>query len=73
MALCRRFHGSEVILTDVTAARSVLVLQELQEDQAGDYRCRANNDHSTIYSQPATLQVKGEMVAVDITCYHIAL
>ena len=54
-----RFHDSEVLVSEVTSGQSELLLDNLQEAQTGDYRCRANNDVSAIYSDPAALQVKG--------------
>ena len=46
-------------MTDVTSPESILVLEDLQAEHAGEYRCRANNDFSAVYSEKVSMDVKG--------------
>ena len=38
---------------------NTLTLRNVTKDQSGRYKCRANNDVSAVYSDAATLTVKG--------------
>ena len=44
---------------DVTSDESSLVLENVDGSSTGEYRCRASNDVSAIYSRVVQLQVEG--------------
>ena len=54
-----RFKDNELVSVMVTSAGSHLMLEGVTAASTGNYRCRANNDYSTVYSQVARLQVEG--------------
>ena len=57
-----RFKDGELLSEEVTSEGSHLVLDKVSSASTGDYRCRANNDNSAVYSQVAHLQVEGILI-----------
>ena len=68
-----RFKDGEVVSQEVTSEGSNLVLEEVSSGSTGDYRCRANNDYSAVYSQVAHLQVQGRFILYEIPTSAVKL
>lgn len=59
----------EVVKTDesVNDGSSSLMLDALNKDDEATYRCRASNDYGAVFTDYATLHVKGRNYGVYIT------
>ena len=58
-----RYHNGTLLDPSLYKHESKLVLRNLQQDQAGEYFCKAQSDAGAVKSQVAQLTVIGKQTA----------
>ena len=62
-----RFHDSVLLDGSLYAGGgTMLELKNVQPSDSGEYKCRANNDVRGIYSNAASLSVKGTVIITAV-------
>ena len=56
-----RFKDGDIVITDTTSGQSSYTFTDLSKDDAGVYKCRANNDYSAIVSEEVVVAIEGNI------------